>query len=162
MAKGKSPIVYLKPLYGRGTDGKRRKYGVGCMTADGNAFALLTPTGKGAKYAKEIRDGTRYTNLGVQKVNANGNPVRLTKAQRAYRAGYLDHGKDSARAYNAKNGVGAALSLRARGKTEKNAQAVGIKAENLPINREVFAQVYPAMPFERFLQATRICCCFPV
>ena len=104
MAKGKSPIVYQKPLYGRGTDGKRRKYGVGCMTADGNAFALLTPTGKGAKYAKEIRDGTRYTNLGVQKVNANGNPVRLTKAQRAYRAGYLDHGKDSARAYNAKNG----------------------------------------------------------
>ena len=39
---------------------------------------------------------------------------------------------------------------------------VGIKAENLPINREVFAQVYPAMPFERFLPATRICCCFPV
>lgn len=39
-------------------------------------------------------------------LRVNGNPVRLTKAQRAYRAGYLDHGKDSARAYNAKKGNG--------------------------------------------------------
>lgn len=104
MANGKSDIIKKRDMYGVGTDGKRRKYGVKIDTADGKKIALLTPTGKGAKFSQEIRTGTRYTNYGVQKVNANGNPVRLTKAQRAYRAGYLDHGKDSARAYNAKNG----------------------------------------------------------
>lgn len=104
MAKGKSNIIKKRDMYGVATDGKRRKYGVKIDTADGKKIALLTPTGKGAKFSQEIRTGTRYTNYGVQKVNTNGNPVRLTKAQRAYRAGYLDHGKDSARAYNAKNG----------------------------------------------------------
>lgn len=104
MAKSRSPIVYKEPIAFYGADGKYRKYGVGCVDAAGNKFALLNPSGKSAKYAAELRNNKRYTNEFAEKQSADGRPMRLNKSQRAYRAGYLDRGKDEARAYNAKNG----------------------------------------------------------
>ena len=65
-------------------------------------WALLNPSGKSAKYAAEIKRGVRYTNDGRVKRDDKGNAQKLTAKQRAYRAGYLDRGKDSAKAYNSK------------------------------------------------------------
>lgn len=102
MAKNRSPIVYKQNVGVRGADGKYRKYGVGCVDADGNKFVLLNPSGKSAKYAAELKNNERYTNDFSEKKHADGRPMRLNKSQRAYRAGYLDRGKDSAKAYNSK------------------------------------------------------------
>ena len=68
----------------------------------GQKVTLLTPAGKGAKYAKELREKVRYNNNGTLKVNQAGEVQPLTQSQKAYRAGYLVAQNDSAGAYLSK------------------------------------------------------------
>ena len=75
-------------------------------TRTGKTVILLDPAGKGKKYAHELSLNERRTNDGKVKVNREtGEVQKLSKAQRSYRAGYLDARKDSAKAWCAKNGV---------------------------------------------------------
>ncbi len=68
----------------------------------GQQRTLLTPHGKGAKFATELRNKTRITNEGVVKKDKSGKRSVLTREQAAYRSGYLDAQKDAANAYNSK------------------------------------------------------------
>lgn len=68
-------------------------------TKKGKKIRLLTPAQKGAKAAVELKRGVKMTNFGQVKVTQSGNPKKLTKAERAYRAGYLDARSDNAKAY---------------------------------------------------------------
>lgn len=73
------------------------------ISKGGKKITLLNPSEKGRKYADELRNGVRQRNDGLLKVDSVfGKPVRLTKAQRAYRAGYLDARNDNAKCFNAK------------------------------------------------------------
>ena len=76
--------------------GKRR---ILVTTKSGKTVRLLTPAQKGGKFAFEMRNGVKVTNFGGAKRNRNGKLRRLTKTERAYRAGYLDARKDNAKAY---------------------------------------------------------------
>ena len=67
----------------------------------GKTVTLLDPAEKGAKYAKELKQGYKRTNAGQFKTDASGKGLKLDKAARAYRAGYLDAQKDSANAWKA-------------------------------------------------------------
>lgn len=85
--------------------GKPTKNGVHLVnTEDGRRVTLLTPAGKGAKYAKELKDGKRITNDGSPKLNDKGEQLGLTKQQRAYRAGYLQARSDNSKAFKSKKG----------------------------------------------------------
>ena len=64
---------------------------------------LLNPSEKGRKFSSEMRTGCALTNDFRRKKDKNGRNIKLTKVQRAYRAGYLDHEKDSNRAFVAKH-----------------------------------------------------------
>lgn len=87
--------------------GKRTKNGVHLVnTEDGTKSTVLTPAGKGAKYAQELKDGKRMTNSGAPKMGENGKQLGLTKQQRAFRSGYLQARKDSANAYKANKNRG--------------------------------------------------------
>lgn len=68
-------------------------------TRSGKKIRLLTPDQKGAKAAVELKKGVKLTNFGQVKYKDNGEPMKLTKVERAYRAGYLDSRKDNAKAY---------------------------------------------------------------
>ena len=68
----------------------------------GKDVVLLNPSEKGAKYAKELKQGVKRTNSGSFKLDENKKSIKLTPAERAYRGGYLDAQKDSAKAYNAR------------------------------------------------------------
>jgi hypothetical protein len=70
-------------------------------TKKGKEIALLNPSEKGGKFARELRTGKAETNKGELKLNDNGQPKKLNKQQRAYRSGYLSAQKDSANAYKA-------------------------------------------------------------
>lgn len=70
-------------------------------TRSGKTVTLLNPSEKGHKYAKELKRGFRSTNDGKFKLDDSGKGMRLDAKQRAYRAGYLDAQKDSARAWKA-------------------------------------------------------------
>lgn len=96
------------------TDGRKKKNGgfrkaaVGVTFKDGTSIVLLTPSGMGAKAAKELKDGVHYTNdFETVKVDGDGVVLPLTDTQRAYRAGILAMQKASAKAYNAKKNGGA-------------------------------------------------------
>lgn len=105
MAKRKDYTVTSKRVvFGKAKTkaGKSAKIGTEVTYKDGSTQVLLTPSGKGVKYAAELKNGVRYTNAGQKKCDSDGVVLGLTKAQRAYRAGYLAHSKDSSRAYNAK------------------------------------------------------------
>ena len=86
--------------------------------SDGSTKRLLTPCGKGAKYAAELHEGVHYTNTGRVKTNQNGVARRITDTEAAYRSGYLAAQKDSARAYKANNGQRSAGSVRKSGKRD--------------------------------------------
>ena len=58
------------------------------------SFVRLSPKRKGKKAAYELRTGKRFTNSSQPKRGKNGKQLTLTKAGRAYRAGYLDARKD--------------------------------------------------------------------
>lgn len=65
----------------------------------GEVKRLLTPRQKGRKFAHELKTGVHYTNEGRVKLDKiSGQPIVLTKEQRAYRAAWLDCRRDSARA----------------------------------------------------------------
>ena len=72
----------------------------------GQTVTLLNPSEKSGKFADELRMNTRYTNDGRYKAGKDGVVPSLTKVQRAYRAGYLDRGKDEARIYKWKKKKG--------------------------------------------------------
>ena len=68
-------------------------------TKSGKEIRLLTPSQKGAKAAVELKKGVKLTNFGKVKRDKGGNPLKLNKAERSYRAGYLDARTDNAKAY---------------------------------------------------------------
>ncbi len=85
--------------------GKNKK-NIGVRVTDkktGEQKVLLNPSGKGAKYAKELKDGVHYTNDGQVKTDRNGKPRRLTDTQKRWRSGYLEAQKDSAKAFKSRN-----------------------------------------------------------
>lgn len=103
--KRRAEIVKTKPVNWRDpVSGKSIHAGTKCKDSDGNVFVLLTPAGKTAKAAEELRRGVRLTNDLVEKKNEAGKPMKLTKAQRSYRAGVLDQARASANCHKANNG----------------------------------------------------------
>lgn len=92
-------IVSSRPLFGRSKNGKKPRLGTEIVNGDGEIKTLLTPAGKGAKAARELKENKSFTNDG-KTVKKNG----LTKQQRAYRAGYLQARKDNSKAFKAKGG----------------------------------------------------------
>lgn len=66
----------------------------------GKNVTLLNPAEKGKKYAAELKAKVRCTNDHRIKRDKNGKKLGLSKAQRAYRVGYLTARSDSAKAYN--------------------------------------------------------------
>ena len=99
----KQDVKSKKKFFGKGkkADGKKRQSGVTVTFNDCTSVTLLNPSGKGEKYANELRDGKRYTNDGQVKLDKNGNEMPLTAEQRAYRSAYLQALSDSAKAHNA-------------------------------------------------------------
>ena len=71
-------------------------------TKKGKDVTLLNPSEKGTKCADELRSGIRQTNDGHIKLDKFGNPIPLTDTEKAWRSGYLQAQKDSAKCYNAK------------------------------------------------------------
>lgn len=69
----------------------------------GNIVMLLNPAEKRAKALAELQDGIKRTNDYHAKKDAKGRPQRLTKVERAYRAGYVQAGTDSAKCFKAKH-----------------------------------------------------------
>lgn len=63
---------------------------------------LLNPSERSRKYTIEMRHKRALTNDGHRKTK-DGKPVYLTKEQLAFRAGYLEHQKDSNRAFKSKH-----------------------------------------------------------
>jgi hypothetical protein len=116
-----------KPLFGKNNkSGKDYKKGTSVTYTDGGKQTFLTPSGKGAKYAAELKNNTRYTNDGQVKYDEDGRKFGLSKAQRSFRAGYLSAQKDSAKAYNAREQKKAAKAeARAVKKAEKQAKKSG-------------------------------------
>lgn len=68
----------------------------------GKKVTLLNPSEKGAKFAKELKQNRKRTNTGAFKLNENKQSIKLSDVERAYRGGYLDAQKDSAKAYKAR------------------------------------------------------------
>ncbi len=68
-------------------------------TKKGKTITLLNPAQKGIKYSVELRDKIKLSNNGDVKIDEHGGAIVLTDSQAAYRAGYLDARKDSAKAY---------------------------------------------------------------
>lgn len=109
MVRGKfGQVVSKRAVLGNSTtqEGKRVRAGTRIMNEDGEVRTLLTPAGKGAKYAQELREDKHYTNDGAVKKylggSKEGRVKKLTPKERAYRAGYLDARKDSANAFKSK------------------------------------------------------------
>ncbi|MBQ7339227.1 MAG: hypothetical protein IJW43_00030 [Clostridia bacterium] len=69
---------------------------------NGKSVVLLNPAEKGAKFAKELKRGVKHTNEGHIKTDKDKKGIRLTKEERAYRAGYLSARQDNAKAFNSK------------------------------------------------------------
>lgn len=90
----------IKSLFHKGTT---KKKGVVFQRNDGKTVTLLNSSGKGAKYAAELRDKQHYTNDGRLKTNEDGTVKPLTNEEKAYRSGYLAANRDHADAYNFKN-----------------------------------------------------------
>ena len=86
------------PWRGKQTTVKNRK---------GRTVTLLNPAQKGQKFAFELKAGKKVTNIGDVKLGKNGRAVELTETEAAYRSGYLDARKDSAKVFKhyQKNGT---------------------------------------------------------
>lgn len=76
--------------------GKENRVGTELHFNDGEIKKVLTPSGKAAKYATELREQKKFTNDGIVKKQ------RLSDVERAYRSGYLDSQRDSTDTYLAK------------------------------------------------------------
>ena len=72
------------------------------INKNGKKITLLNPSEKGEKYAKELKKGKKIRNDGSYALDDKKKSISLTKAQRAYRAGYLDAQKDSARCFKSR------------------------------------------------------------
>lgn len=70
---------------------------------NGKTVTLLNPSEKLMKYSRELKRGVRETNDRKFKLDKNGKAQRLNDEQKAYRAGYIAHAKDSAGAYKHNN-----------------------------------------------------------
>ncbi len=101
--KGKKTVLkktaFVRP---NPRSGKDERIGTFVDFTDGTNITLLTPNGKGAKYAKELEHNVGITNDGFVKKDKKGRVIKLTDKQRSYRSGYLDARKDAAKAYKAK------------------------------------------------------------
>ncbi len=99
-------IIHKETVTGKSKTkaGKLLKAGTRITNEDGETKVLLNPAGKGAKYAKELKDNKHYTNEGEIKTYKNGKEKRLSDTQRAYRSGYLKARSDSSKAFNSKSG----------------------------------------------------------
>ena len=64
---------------------------------------LLNPSERASKYAKEIKEKKAYTNDLQPKKDEKGKQIKLNKEQLAFRAGYLEHAKDSNHAFKYRN-----------------------------------------------------------
>ena len=105
--KRRAEIVKTSPVYStvnKTKDGERVHVWTKIVYSDGVTKTLLTPAGKTAKAAQELRVGAHMTNEGKFKYDDNGNLKELTTAQKAYRRGRLDQARDSAKCFNAKGG----------------------------------------------------------
>ena len=58
---------------------------------------LLTPRQKDAKFRDELKVGTKLTKDGEYKVDNNGRALGLTAEEAAWRAGYIQRGRDNAK-----------------------------------------------------------------
>ena len=72
------------------------------ISRNGKRITLLNPSEKGAKYAKELKKGYKIRNDGSYALGKDKKGIRLSKEGRAYRAGFLDAQKASAKAYKAR------------------------------------------------------------
>ncbi|MDE6399183.1 MAG: hypothetical protein K2L51_07670 [Clostridiales bacterium] len=100
----RAEIVKTQPVYGKQKtqDGQKMHVGTRLVMSDDSVKVLLTPAGKTAKAAEELRRGVKLTNDGQMKVDKRtGEVLTLTREERAYRAGRLDQAKDSANAWKA-------------------------------------------------------------
>lgn len=70
----------------------------------GERKVLLTPHGRYKKAVIELKTGKRFTNDGSVKKDRNGNDMKLTPCQRAYRAGQRSMVIEQTKAHNAVNG----------------------------------------------------------
>lgn len=68
----------------------------------GKEVILLNPHEKAKKAKAELRDGCKKTNSMLNKKTKSGGKVNLTSEERAYRAGYVQHYRDSAAVYKSK------------------------------------------------------------
>ena len=64
---------------------------------------LLNPHEKRNKFFAELQKGVALTNTHNVKKSEKGRAKKLTKEQRAYRAGYIQAQNDAAACFNAKN-----------------------------------------------------------
>ena len=70
---------------------------------NGKQKTLLTPTGKVAKFKAEIANNVRITNDGKRKKTKDGVAMELSKAQKAYRKGYIQALGEQAAIHKKKN-----------------------------------------------------------
>ena len=88
----KTNFARTAPAYGKGKTKAGNRVHSGTKLIDGDGVVvktLLTPAGKGAKYADELKNNRRITHDGQVKTNSCGCVQELTPEQRAYRGGYL-------------------------------------------------------------------------
>lgn len=106
MAKKQNKIIGKTPRYGKRftKNGKKERTGTTLITDDGKKITYLTPSGKAAKAAFELHKGFKVTNDCKLKVDDNGNVMRLSDTEAAWRSGYLAARQDSAKAYKANRG----------------------------------------------------------
>lgn len=78
---------------------KRSGNGVRIIDKNGRERVLLNPQGKRNKAFAELQNGVKLTNDGKVKLKKNGQPMRLTDTEAAYRNGYIQAQNDSAKAY---------------------------------------------------------------
>ena len=69
----------------------------------GRDVVLLNPAEKARKFADELGNGVKQTNTGMIKFGKDGRPVKLTDTEKAFRSGYLNARKDSAKVFKSKN-----------------------------------------------------------
>lgn len=70
---------------------------------NGKKVVLLNPSEKRNKAFDELQNGIKLTNDSFIKTDAKGKPQKLTAVERAYRAGYVQAGTDSAKCFKSKH-----------------------------------------------------------
>ncbi len=101
----KFDVVSKKACIGKNPfTGVKMNWGTAVKSSDGSQRILLTPAGKSAKYAAELKQGVHLTNTGEVKTNRQGKERRLTDTEAAFRSGYLGNSSDSAKAFKSING----------------------------------------------------------